>query len=92
MKSAQNWLVICSIVLTSNACAMGPRRGECESPQLPARPQMEVCLGNLDGSAECIAVDGNNYKRPNLLNMFCTNSRDYIAREEWIKFVLDSCK
>jgi len=90
MMNVLNSLVICSIVLTSNACAMGSRRGECESPQLPPKPQMEVCLGNLDGSAECIATSGDNYKRPNVLNMFCTTSKDFIARVEWIKFILDS--
>ncbi len=92
MKSALSLLSFCLIALTTNACAMGRARQSCDPTPIPARPLIDVCLGNADGSAECIdSTTGKGYKLPSLLNMFCTHPKQYIAQEEWIKSVLSAC-
>lgn len=88
-------LVGCLSIGLVNGCAFAMGKApRCEDPEIPARPQYEVCISNDHGGGGCFDPRRvpSQYDRTSLLNYVCVNSVSHQMDEEWIKFVLDSCK
>lgn len=82
-----------SILINGCAHAMG-KAPDCQAPELPARPQYEICISNGSGGGGCYDPRRvpSEYNRPSLNNYVCYNAISNQMNEEWIKFIIDSCK
>lgn len=96
MKNALFSLNVCLITLLSSGCAfaMGRAQNHCTAPELPTRPQFELCIANDVGGAGCYDPRRNpdQYIRPSIHNYVCTPAVEYELQNVWVKDVIDACK
>lgn len=95
MKKEQIWLAGFLITgLVSSCASFGMGKVRCEAPELPPRPQQRICIANAVGGGGCFDPRANPSEFPlnSILNNVCYDPFENAAQEEWIKFLLDSCK
>jgi len=95
MKREQLWRVgFLLTALVSGCASFGMGKACPSSPDLPPRPDRRICIANGSGGGGCFDPRENPSEFPidSILNNVCLNPDDNKSQEEWIKFVIDSCK
>lgn len=95
MKIVLILLAVYLNTLTSGcAHAMGRANTQCQNIEIPPKPEYEICIANANGGGGCFDARRNpsEYSRTSINNYVCLTPNEYQTKEEWVKFIIDSCK